>query len=199
MKKKRLKIAPSTINGGGNGVFACRDYAPLEFICIYHGHCDSRENRDYAVGQSDGSTLYGYRERKNSLGVGQFINDGSKLDLPPNLIEKNPMECLRLIDQYNSETDKKENINFLNNTTGAKMYAVKPILKGGELFFKYGASYWISQSVKNCKDSKVKQDAIKMSLLPLESRSPKYYLDKWLLWGKSSSMCPFSRACKKSP
>ena len=160
-----VEVRPSGIPGAGRGVFATRDFAIGEFVCVYDGYVitPGRQNLDedvYALPLEGKGMLIGFKDPKSEIGVAQLINDAAEIsavDFPQRGDFK--MCCLYFADaalRYAVKTRLLSNVYPANGTE--RFIAIKPINKGEELFFSYGSSYWFFQIASDAliaKDRKI--------------------------------------------
>lgn len=159
-----LVVSPSLIKNAGLGVFAKRNVKKGQIVCFYDG-LDVEVNNDvfdaYAMGHPtlEGMCRKGYDKQRCAKGVGQFINDGAMLDLSDEDIirltkHKEPLEInpkgvehvLDIIQQYQTNTTVKQNAGFIDDKFN--VVATTNIKKGDELYFTYGANYWLNRTQK---------------------------------------------------
>ena len=137
---RRLRVAPSTINGAGEGLFATQAIAAHETIGFYRGEVLTlREalqlkDRDYLMG---------------GFGPNAHV-DASKAFAMPGRYVNDAFDPTRL----NARFDKSK------ATRSARVVALRDIEEGEEIFASYGRSYWTARGF----------DVDGRSLLPFKER-----------------------------
>jgi SET domain-containing protein len=137
---RRLRVAPSTIEGAGEGLFATERIAADETIGFYRGEVLTlREalqlkDRDYLMG---------------GFGPNAHV-DASKAFAMPGRYVNDAFDASRL----NARFDKSK------ATRSARVVALRDIEEGEEIFASYGRSYWTARGV----------DVNGRSLLPFKER-----------------------------
>jgi len=122
---RRLRVAPSTINGAGEGLFATEHIAANETIGFYRGEVLTlREalqlkDRDYLMG---------------GFGPNAHV-DASKAFAMPGRYVNDAFDPTRL----NARFDKSR------KTRSARVVALRDIGEGEEIFASYGRSYWTAR------------------------------------------------------
>ena len=137
---RRLRVAPSTINGAGEGLFATQAIAADETIGFYRGEVLTlREalqlkDRDYLMG---------------GFGPNAHV-DASKAFAMPGRYVNDSFDASRL------------NARFYKSkaTRSARVVALRDIGEGEEIFASYGRSYWTARGF----------DERGQSLLPVRER-----------------------------
>ena len=148
-----VEVRPSNVHG--RGVFALREIKAGEFVCIYDGDLLSNDvvkNSGVDVDvtyclthpKNPKLVLCGYKYPKNSVGVGQLINDAKTIQLRE-LDYKRGIEACR---EYVKKSKELANVDFIceNNFN---IHAVRDIKKDEELFIHYGYPYWIGYILNN--------------------------------------------------
>ena len=137
---RRLRVAPSTIKGAGEGLFTTERIAADETIGFYRGEVLTlREalqlkDRDYLMG---GFGPNAHVDARNAFAMpGRYVNDA--------------FDASRL----NARFDKSR------KTRSARVVALRDIEEGEEIFASYGRSYWTARGV----------DVDGRSLLPVRER-----------------------------
>ena len=137
---RRLRVAPSTINGAGEGLFATQAIAGNDTIGFYRGEVLTlREalqlkDRDYLMG---GFGPNAHVDARNAFAMpGRYVNDA--------------FDASRL----NARFDKSK------ATRSARVIALRDIGEGEEIFASYGRSYWTARGF----------DERGQSLLPVRER-----------------------------
>ena len=137
---RRLRVAPSTIEGAGEGLFATQAIAAHETIGFYRGEVLTlREalqlkDRDYLMG---GFGPNAHVDARNAFAMpGRYVNDS--------------FDPTRL----NARFDKSK------ATRSARVVALRDIEEGEEIFASYGRSYWTARGF----------DERGRSLLPVRER-----------------------------
>ena len=124
---RRLRVAPSTIKGAGEGLFATQRIAASETIGFYRGEVLTlREalqlkDRDYLMG---------------GFGPNAHV-DASKAFAMPGRYVNDAFDASRL----NARFDKSR------KTRSARVVALRDIEEGEEIFAAYGRSYWSARGV----------------------------------------------------
>ncbi|CAH0375900.1 unnamed protein product [Pelagomonas calceolata] len=137
---RRLRVAPSTVKGAGEGLFATERIAADETIGFYRGEVLTlREalqlkDRDYLMG---------------GFGPNAHV-DASKAFAMPGRYVNDAFDPTRL----NARFDKSR------KTRSARVVALRDIVEGEEIFASYGRSYWSARGV----------DVDGRSLLPFKER-----------------------------
>ena len=137
---RRLRVAPSTIEGAGEGLFATERIAADETIGFYRGEVLTlREalqlkDRDYLMG---------------GFGPNAHV-DASKAFAMPGRYVNDSFDASRL----NARFDKSK------ATRSARVVALRDIVEGEEIFASYGRSYWSARGF----------DVDGRSLLPFKER-----------------------------
>ena len=137
---RRLRVAPSTINGAGEGLFATERIPANETIGFYRGEVLTlREalqlkDRDYLMG---------------GFGPNAHV-DASKAFAMPGRYVNDSFDASRL----NARFDKSK------ATRSARVVALRDIGEGEEIFASYGRSYWSARGF----------DERGLSLLPFKER-----------------------------
>jgi hypothetical protein len=141
-------IKASSVSNAGNGVFVTKDYNKGDYVCFYDGEdVDITDQDEYSMGHptNPNMTRKGFRDVRTPDGVAQFINDGAALLV--NIFDDYCPPTLKImynfIDVYKTISAAKCNVMFGDMNFG--MYATKNIKAGDELFFSYGADYWLSR------------------------------------------------------
>ena len=137
---RRLRVAPSTVKGAGEGLFATERIAADETIGFYRGEVLTlREalrlkDRDYLMG---GFGPNAHVDARDAFAMpGRYVNDA--------------FDASRL----NARFDKSR------KTRSARVVALRDIVEGEEIFASYGRSYWSARGV----------DVDGRSLLPFKER-----------------------------
>ena len=137
---RRLRVAPSTIEGAGEGLFATQAIAATETIGFYRGEVLTlREalqlkDRDYLMG---GFGPNAHVDARDAFAMpGRYVNDA--------------FDASRL----NARFDKSK------ATRSARVVALRDIVEGEEIFASYGRSYWTARGF----------DERGQSLLPVRER-----------------------------
>ena len=137
---RRLRVAPSTIEGAGEGLFATQAIAATETIGFYRGEVLTlREalqlkDRDYLMG---GFGPNAHVDASKAFAMpGRYVNDAFDAGRP------------------NARFDKSK------ATRSARVVALRAIGEGEESFASYGRSYWSARGF----------DARGRSLLPVRER-----------------------------
>ena len=137
---RRLRVAPSTIKGAGEGLFATQDIAAQETIGFYRGEvltlreAMALKDRDYLMG---------------GFGPNAHV-DASKAFAMPGRYVNDAFDPGRL----NARFDKSR------KTRSARVVALRDIVEGEEIFAAYGRSYWTARGF----------DERGRSLLPVRER-----------------------------
>ena len=137
---RRLRVAPSTVKGAGEGLFATERIAAHETIGFYRGEVLTlREalqlkDRDYLMG---------------GFGPNAHV-DASKAFAMPGRYVNDSFDASRL----NARFDKSK------ATRSARVVALRDIGEGEEIFASYGRSYWSARGF----------DVDGRSLLPFKER-----------------------------
>lgn len=136
------EIRKSNIHG--RGVFAKRDIRKGEKLCIYDGQImdiGTPGDNSYDLGIPDTKTMCrGYREPRNSIGLGQFINDGARYvwtGVPE-------VDAIALV-IYLRQSSQTMNCKPVFHHKMIYMEAIRDIKKDEELFHFYGLHYWAAQ------------------------------------------------------
>ena len=137
---RRLRVAPSTVKGAGEGLFATQAIAANETIGFYRGEVLTlREalqlkDRDYLMG---GFGPNAHVDARNAFAMpGRYVNDA--------------FDASRL----NARFDKSK------ATRSARVVALRDIEEDDEIFASYGRSYWSARGF----------DVNGRSLLPVRER-----------------------------
>ena len=137
---RRLRVAPSTINGAGEGLFATERIAADETIGFYRGEvltlreAVALKDRDYLMG---GFGPNAHVDARDAFAMpGRYVNDS--------------FDASRL----NARFDKSK------ATRSARVVALRDIGDGEEIFASYGRSYWSARGF----------DVDGRSLLPVRER-----------------------------
>ena len=137
---RRLRVAPSTINGAGEGLFATERIAADETIGFYRGEvltlreAVALKDRDYLMG---GFGPNAHVDARDAFAMpGRYVNDS--------------FDASRL----NARFDKSK------ATRSARVVALRDIGDGEEIFASYGRSYWSARGF----------DVNGRSLLPVRER-----------------------------
>ena len=137
---RRLRVAPSTINGAGEGLFATQAIAADETIGFYRGEvltlreAMQLKDRDYLMG---GFGPNAHVDARDAFAMpGRYVNDS--------------FDASRL----NARFDKSK------ATRSARVVALRDIGDGEEIFASYGRSYWSARGF----------DVNGRSLLPVRER-----------------------------
>lgn len=129
----------------GNGVFATEDIKKGEYICEYGGDVVTNEefhnkynDNLYALNISHNYLIIGHQVPKDSMKIGQLINDFATFDNEgTDIIEKYYF--------YKIKSMKGANVDFMRvGKFKMLIVALRDIKKGEELFVSYGAGYWNS-------------------------------------------------------
>ena len=137
---RRLRVAPSTVKGAGEGLFATQAIAAHETIGFYRGEVLTlREalqlkDRDYLMG---------------GFGPNAHV-DASKAFAMPGRYVNDSFDASRL----NARFDKSK------ATRSARVVALRDVEAGEEIFASYGRSYWTARGF----------DERGQSLLPVRER-----------------------------
>ena len=137
---RRLRVAPSTINGAGEGLFATEHIAAHETIGFYRGEVLTlREalqlkDRDYLMG---------------GFGPNAHV-DASKAFAMPGRYVNDSFDAVKLNARFNKS----------KATRSARVVALRDIEEGEEIFASYGRSYWSARGF----------DVDGRSLLPFKER-----------------------------
>ena len=122
---RRLRVAPSTVKGAGEGLFATQAIAAHEMIGFYRGEVLTlREalqlkDRDYLMG---GFGPNAHVDARDAFAMpGRYVNDS--------------FDASRL----NARFDKSR------KTRSARVVALRDIEEGEEIFASYGRSYWTAR------------------------------------------------------
>lgn len=131
-------VAPSTIPGAGQGLFADRDYLPGEIIAEYGGKILTGDEARYVdsdylrAGDLLGTWVIDGKDRlvltlllyePSSESLGKYINDAKGSGQAPNV--------MMVADQVNKKIFVK--------------VGSRGVCKGEEFFVRYGAGYWASK------------------------------------------------------
>ena len=137
---RRLRVAPSTIKGAGEGLFATERIAADETIGFYRGEvltlreAVALKDRDYLMG---GFGPNAHVDARDAFAMpGRYVNDS--------------FDASRL----NARFDKTK------ATRSARVVALRDIEEGEEIFASYGRSYWTARGF----------DVDGRSLLPFKER-----------------------------
>ena len=137
---RRLRVAPSTIDGAGEGLFATERIAANETIGFYRGEvltlreAVALKDRDYLMG---GFGPNAHVDARDAFAMpGRYVNDA--------------FDASRL----NARFDKSK------ATRSARVVALRDIGEGEEIFASYGRSYWSARGF----------DERGRSLLPVRER-----------------------------
>ena len=137
---RRLRVAPSTIKGAGEGLFATQTIAADETIGFYRGEVLTLRE---AVALKDRDYLMG------GFGPNAHV-DASKAFAMPGRYVNDSFDASRL----NARFDKSR------KTRSARVVALRDIGEGEEIFASYGRSYWTARGF----------DVDGRSLLPFKER-----------------------------
>ena len=124
---RRLHVAPSTVKGAGEGLFATQAIAANETIGFYRGEvltlreAMALKDRDYLMG---------------GFGPNAHV-DASKAFAMPGRYVNDSFDPTRL----NARFDKSR------KTRSARVVALRNIQAGEEIFASYGRSYWTARGV----------------------------------------------------
>ncbi len=125
-----LKIAPSGIPGGGDGLFATRDFAPNETIAEYAGKV--RTERQF----NNEPSAYGFELKKNM--VIDAVSTQSSVARWANMCRSANRQGKQCVDN---------NAKFVPNTTTNKVFLKvkgRKIKAGSEIFVSYGREFFKS-------------------------------------------------------
>ena len=122
---RRLRVAPSTIKGAGEGLFATQTIAADETIGFYRGEVLTLRE---AVALKDRDYLMG------GFGPNAHV-DASKAFAMPGRYVNDSFDASRL----NARFDKSR------KTRSARVVALRDIEEGEEIFASYGRSYWTAR------------------------------------------------------
>jgi hypothetical protein len=146
-------VKQSLILNAGNGVFTTRNYKKGEFICYYdciEGMITNHKQFIYSIKCND-KTYIGYNTIRDINGIGQFINDYSAFELSDDdrndqgLYTVTSSVISNKINNYIKLSQEKSNVIFKNDTFDLfKLYAIRDIETGEELYLHYGIDYWIT-------------------------------------------------------
>ena len=150
-----VEVKESNIINAGNGVFATKNYKKYEYICNYklfkkYNPTNIIKNHEYSIyNPLTNKSCIGDYTYNNGLDVGQFINDYLKFELNDDYRDKDTL-CFKttnenlnnVIETYIKESIKYSNVAFKDNTF--KLYAIRDIDSGEELYYHYGIGYWLS-------------------------------------------------------
>ena len=120
-------VAPSTIPGAGDGLFALRDFAAGEVLADYYGEVLSfakmalRENRDYIMG---------------GFGLNCYVDAAQQLDCPARYINDS-FEPSRINAQFHKVASERR----------ARVRATRPVAAGEEILASYGEDYWLPRGI----------------------------------------------------
>lgn len=126
-------VAPSTIKGAGNGLFANRDYKYGEFVCKYGGQVyDQRPTTpsNYIIQIKIGRDLK-YIDARYNGGPGRYINEHPTGKNNTKFCVIDGAVCVKTV-------TKNWAVTNLGRGNKSKI-AVK---SGAELFISYGDEYW---------------------------------------------------------
>ncbi len=124
-REEKLRIKPSGIASAGLGLFAEKDFAVDEEVCVYTG---DRINADFKSSDSDGIGGTYFLQRTQREGI-----DAARSNCGPGRYANDP-----------KGSDKVANTKFHPNHRQRTMTlrAVLPISKGDEILVPYGINYW---------------------------------------------------------
>jgi hypothetical protein len=154
-----LEVKRSLLPGAGQGVFAARDYAAGEFVCLYRGERKltsqmTPQDWDYSIasqGKGDNETWLcgapGY-SADCPLGVGQLVNDASQPDLSGDWVGGDDEDsAARAVSAVMYEQEMKsatgENLSLQRRGNLVAFVAKRALVAGEELYFSYSALYWV--------------------------------------------------------
>ena len=122
-----VEVRPSLIPGGGDGLFATRDFASGEVLGEYYGRVLSLlqahqlEDRDYLMG---GFGLNAHLDAKFSVTApGRYVNDH--------------FDQSRLNARFDKDKKRRR----------ATVVAIRRIRRGEEVYVSYGETYWRARGI----------------------------------------------------
>ena len=148
-------IKQSLLENAGNGVFATKNYKKGDYVCFYdceQRSVDSLRDFIYSIKNPfDGKVYIGFNQLKNEYGTGQFINDYCMFRLNDDdrdeegFFKLSSQRINDKIDDYTHKSQSRANVAFKSDESCVfQLYASKKIKRNDELYFHYGAEYWIS-------------------------------------------------------
>jgi len=152
-----VEVGKSNIEG--RGVFAVRDIAKDEAVCLYDGELLDESHllslvrsgvpmdREYWMShpRDPRLTLCGYKTPKTVLGIGQLMNDSQK----PEITKLDFKEGIKSCEEYVINSRKGQNVTFNLDGRDFWLYAARDIKKGEELFLHYGYKIWLETFTKD--------------------------------------------------
>lgn len=159
--KYPVTIKQSNKTNGGRGVFATRNIKKGEVVCYYDGkdidlQDITTKDQPYAMNDPDdkNKTRIGHIEPRCSYGIGQLINDSTRMVFNTTneikLTTKLVTKLYNSIKIYEKKARWRANVAFAGEPECKWwMYAAKNIKKGKELYLYYGAHYWIAGAINN--------------------------------------------------
>jgi len=154
-----VRVGPSTIPGAGRGVFATRDIKPGELVCIYEGTARP-DKPTIAQLEYECNGVIGFADPVHRDGVGQLINDVSRLELLDKLDKKMSRDerCKTIMAAINSHllSGNRCNVHLINKPDKLQLAdgkevvrmavaAIKEIKKNSELFLSYNCMWWLNR------------------------------------------------------
>lgn len=144
--RRGLKIAPSTIPGADDGLFATQEFKKGDIVCTYAGNEHKMTVAQYNA--TEGPHDYGFQHRSNFVydgrstqsGMGRWANDcrvqnrrrrgrNGRGGRAGHCVENNTKPAVHTQNQHGH---------------GMRMRATKNIHRGDEIFIPYHAGFWNS-------------------------------------------------------
>ena len=142
MKKYGLLVKKSTIQNGGEGLFALKEFKVGDFIADYKGDTLTKTQRDNRYGNTKGDVApYGFQVSQNK------IIDSA---------------CQRYLGAYANSKPNHNNASFSVHQGKVKIKASKKIKVGEEIFLAYGASYFTHGQQATHTTKKKKKNLIRI-------------------------------------
>ena len=144
-------IEESIIPNSGRGVFTTKAYKKGDYICFYDGEDvfgEVKHDNTYAISHPTGGGYRdGFRNIINPEGVGQLINDSSCILLDDSHRDSDyglfTIEGTNTIfEAYKKSVSDNSNVVMKEEF---RMYALRDIDVGEELYYAYGPDYWITR------------------------------------------------------